>query len=135
MPARLTAFIAFLAVACVSLTGCGDTTPFAPLSFVAVRGENTGETLVYVTNASETLTLEHCSMRTGEDTPELAMQFAGKMAPGQVAMCGFTNQPAGTKVTFTVPEFGDVTYQLPTVLKTSVDTSDFDWAELPTLTL
>lgn len=135
MTSRLAATATLCAALFFSLTGCGDTTPNAPLSFVAVRGENPGETLVYVTNDSPTETLASCSMRTGDDTLDEAMQFAGTMAPGQVAMCGFNNQAAGTNVVFSVPNHGEVRFELPAVVQTSLDTSDFDWAELPTLTL
>ena len=113
----------------VLLLGCGDRVETSPFSFQAVKGDDPGETRIYVTNRSgETLT--NCRMNV-ESIGLGATVFAPSMGPNQSAETGVFNLGPGTKVIYSCDDHADVEYFIPAAILPELDTSDFDWAPPP----
>jgi len=107
--------------------------PSLPLLLEAERGEQIGETLLYLHNTSDQTIGELSFKRHGETSSP--MVISTQVLPGQVARCGVFGASDVDAIVVFAEGFTPTTLSIPSVPEKDIDTNGYDFAQLPTFSL
>src|SRR6056297_394235 len=125
---RAHASVWWMVLFAMTLGGCQGQ-PSLPLRLEAERGEAIGETLIYLHNESDQTIGELSFKRVESRSP--AMVMAIRVGPGQVAQCGISRSSENNQIIVTAEGYAPTTFSVPAVPEQDIDTSNYDFAELP----